>query len=192
MKPEAQCHLEGVVVYAAGGWSEGRAFYPGRSAALPRLGTGGVLPAPQGAGWSRRGQQRSWQSATPVDEGPKEQCRERAELSMATGAAGDGSEMTRARRDGRGRKPREPHTGASNATAGPSFIRPEAEMRLLGVILGRDNRMAELRRVVANKGALGVDGMSVDDLSRHLKAQWPRIKEDLLAGRYRPSCRAWG
>ena len=58
---------------------------------------------------------------------------------MATGDAGDGSKMTRARSDGRGRKPREQGTGASNSTAGSSFIRPEAEMRLLKVILGRDN-----------------------------------------------------
>jgi len=95
--------------------------------------------------------------------------------------------MTRARSDGRGRKPRERDTGASNTTAGSSFIRPEAEMRLLEVILGRDNMMAALRREVANKGAPGIDGMSVDDLSRHLNAQWPLINEDLLAGRYRPS-----
>ncbi len=60
-------------------------------------------------------------------------------------------------------------------------------MRLLEVILGRDNMMAALRREVANKGAPGIDGMSVDDPSRHLKAQWPLIMEDLLAGRCRPS-----
>ncbi len=54
MKPEAQCHPEGVAVYAAGGWSEDRAFYPGRSAALPRPETDGVLPAPQGAGMERQ------------------------------------------------------------------------------------------------------------------------------------------
>ena len=108
-------------------------------------------------------------------------------FQVATGDAGDGSKMTRARSHKRGRKPREQDTGASNTTAGSSFIRPQAEMRLLEVILGRDNMMAALRREVANKGAPGIDGMSVDDLSRHLKAQLPLIKEDSLVGRCRPS-----
>ena len=65
--------------------------------------------------------------------------------------------------------------------------RPEAEGRLLEMILGRDNMMAALRRVEANKGAPGVDGMPVEQLRAYLKAHWPRIKEDLLAGRYRPA-----
>jgi RNA-directed DNA polymerase len=65
--------------------------------------------------------------------------------------------------------------------------RPEAEGRLLEMILGRDNMMAALRRVEANTGAPGVDGMPVEQLRAYLKAHWPRIKEDLLAGRYRPA-----
>jgi RNA-directed DNA polymerase len=60
-------------------------------------------------------------------------------------------------------------------------------MRLLEAILGRENMMAALRRVAANKGAPGVDGMSVDDLRSHLATHWPRLKEELLAGRYRPA-----
>lgn len=54
-------------------------------------------------------------------------------------------------------------------------------------ILGRENMMAALRRVVANKGAPGADGMPVEALRAYLVANWPRIKEDLLAGRYRPA-----
>ena len=54
-------------------------------------------------------------------------------------------------------------------------------------ILGRENMMAALRRVVANKGAPGADGMPVEELRAYLVANWPRIKEDLLAGRYRPA-----
>ena len=47
--------------------------------------------------------------------------------------------------------------------------------------------MAALRRVEANKGAAGADGMPVEQLRAYLVANWPRIKEDLLAGRYRPA-----
>jgi len=60
-------------------------------------------------------------------------------------------------------------------------------MRLMEVMLGRDNMMAALRRVEANKGAAGADGMPVEQLRAYLVANWPRIKEDLLAGRYRPA-----
>lgn len=59
-------------------------------------------------------------------------------------------------------------------------------MRLLEGILSRENMMAALRRVVANQGAPGIDEMSVEDLRGHLATHWPRIREELLAGRYRP------
>jgi RNA-directed DNA polymerase len=60
-------------------------------------------------------------------------------------------------------------------------------MRLLEAILSRENMMAALRRVRANKGAPGVDGLPVEQLQAHLVEHWPHIREDLLAGRYRPA-----
>jgi len=60
-------------------------------------------------------------------------------------------------------------------------------MRLLEAILSRENMMAALRRVVANKGAPGVDGLPVEQLWAHLVEHWPRIREELLAGRYCPA-----
>jgi RNA-directed DNA polymerase len=56
----------------------------------------------------------------------------------------------------------------------------------LEAILDRENMMAAYHRVVANRGAAGVDGMTVDELKAFLVEHWPRVKEDLLAGRYRP------
>jgi RNA-directed DNA polymerase len=106
---------------------------------------------------------------------------------MAMRDAEGGAEMPRARPEGSGRQPREQGMGASSATARSLFTRPEAEGRLLEAILGRDNMMAALRRVEANKGAPGVDGMPVEELQAYLTAHWPRIKEDLLAVRYRPA-----
>ncbi len=94
--------------------------------------------------------------------------------------------MLRARSEGRGRKPREQGMGARDATAGSS-LSSEATTGLLEAILGRDNMMAALRRVVTNKGAPGVDGMPVERLADHLKAQWRYIREDLLASSYRPA-----
>lgn len=53
-------------------------------------------------------------------------------------------------------------------------------------IVGRDNVMKALKRVVQNKGSPGIDGMSVQELRAHLAESWPRIREDLLAGTYQP------
>jgi RNA-directed DNA polymerase len=53
--------------------------------------------------------------------------------------------------------------------------------------LSRDNLARALRRVEANRGAPGPDGMTVAELRPHLKAAWPEIRRNLDAGTYRPS-----
>jgi RNA-directed DNA polymerase len=50
----------------------------------------------------------------------------------------------------------------------------------------RDNCKQALRRVKANKGSPGIDGMTVEQLPGHLKEHWPAIREQLLSGIYRP------
>jgi len=54
-------------------------------------------------------------------------------------------------------------------------------------VLRRENLFRALARVQRNKGAPGVDGVTVEDLPDLLRAHWPRIKEELLSGRYRPA-----
>jgi retron-type reverse transcriptase len=41
-------------------------------------------------------------------------------------------------------------------------------------------------RVKANKGAAGVDGLDIKQTVEHLKHAWPVIRQQLLAGTYRP------
>jgi RNA-directed DNA polymerase len=53
-------------------------------------------------------------------------------------------------------------------------------------VLRRENLRAAYRRVARNGGAAGVVGMTVDELATHCREHWPRIREDLLSGRYRP------
>ena len=53
-------------------------------------------------------------------------------------------------------------------------------------IVGRDNLRKALAQVRRNKGAPGIDGMTVDDLALHLKDHWPNIRARLLDGTYRP------
>jgi RNA-directed DNA polymerase len=59
-------------------------------------------------------------------------------------------------------------------------------VRLMELVVGRENMMRALARVVGNKGAAGIDTMSVADLKPFLVEHWPRIREDLLADRYQP------
>ncbi|MFT4068603.1 group II intron reverse transcriptase/maturase [Paraburkholderia sp.] len=58
---------------------------------------------------------------------------------------------------------------------------------LLQAALTRGNLKQAFKRVRANKGAAGVDGLDIDQTSRHLVTAWPAIREQLLKGTYRPS-----
>jgi len=49
------------------------------------------------------------------------------------------------------------------------------------------NMEGAYRKVVANKGAPGVDSMTVHQLAGHLKQYWPTLRERLLADAYHPS-----
>jgi RNA-directed DNA polymerase len=71
---------------------------------------------------------------------------------MTAGDADNGAEMPRARPEGRGRKPREDGMGASNVTARSDHSAPEANVRLMELIVSRENMMAAYARVVGNKG----------------------------------------
>ena len=53
-------------------------------------------------------------------------------------------------------------------------------------VLHKENLKRALERVKRNKGAPGIDGMSVDELGAHLKAHWPSIRAQLVAGTYQP------
>ena len=105
---------------------------------------------------------------------------------MTAGDADNGVEMPRACSEGSGRKPREYGMGASNVTAGSDRSTPEADVWLMELIVSRENMMAAYARVVGNKGAAGIDKMSVADLKPYLAEHWPRIREELLADRYQP------
>jgi RNA-directed DNA polymerase len=53
-------------------------------------------------------------------------------------------------------------------------------------IVERDNLKKALAQVQRNKGAPGIDGMSVDELALYLKEHWPAIRVALLEGTYAP------
>ena len=53
-------------------------------------------------------------------------------------------------------------------------------------VLERSNMFAALKKVQANKGAPGPDGMTVEELPGFLRNKWPAIRQRLLADTYRP------
>jgi RNA-directed DNA polymerase len=63
---------------------------------------------------------------------------------------------------------------------------PTGQIRLMESILERNNMRRATRRVIQNKGAPGVDGMTVRKIKRYLKRHWTKIKEALLDGTYGP------
>ncbi len=63
---------------------------------------------------------------------------------------------------------------------------PTGQIQLMESILERDNMRRAIRRVIKNKGAPGVDGMTVRQVKRYLKRHWAKIKGALLEGTYIP------
>ena len=87
--------------------------------------------------------------------------------------------------EGSGRNRREYGDGVSNGTAGKENSHPETE-RVTEEVVDQENMLRAYRRVKANHGAPGIDGMTVDQLADELKAHWEETKGKLLAGTYRP------
>jgi RNA-directed DNA polymerase len=57
---------------------------------------------------------------------------------------------------------------------------------LLLAVLTRENLQRAWKRVKANKGAAGVDGLDINQTAAHLRTAWPVIRDQLLSGTYRP------
>jgi len=82
----------------------------------------------------------------------------------------------------------EARTGGVGGTQSPAArleSRTLAQSLMEAVVEPRNMRLA-LKRVKANKGSGGVDGMSVDELSAYLVEHWPDIRARLLDGSYFP------
>jgi RNA-directed DNA polymerase len=74
----------------------------------------------------------------------------------------------------------------SDEAFGPRHATGDTGSALLQAALTTENLRRAFKRVRANKGAAGVDGLDINETSRQLATTWPRIREQLLAGTYRP------
>ena len=87
---------------------------------------------------------------------------------------------------GRGEAPR-PAAREVEVTAVTSEAEsPAPAAYLMEAICDPDNIEAALRAVVRNKGAPGVNGITVRQLPDILKARWPELEHQLLQGCYQP------
>ena len=63
---------------------------------------------------------------------------------------------------------------------------PAGNQRVMEEVCERENRRKALKRVRANQGSPGIDGMTVEELPGYLEQHWPVIREQLLSGTYEP------
>jgi RNA-directed DNA polymerase len=78
--------------------------------------------------------------------------------------------------------------GASRDEAkGTRHEKEDTGSALLEAALTRENLRRAFKRVRANRGSAGVDGLDIDQTARLLVTEWPVIREQLLRGTYRPS-----
>src|SRR5882757_1113503 len=94
------------------------------------------------------------------------------ELNLGTGAKGEAPSHAAQETEAR---------AARACLERPAVAGPSME-----AVVERENLKKALARVKGNKGAAGIDGMSVDDLPTHLKEHWLTIRPQLLEGTYKP------
>ena len=94
------------------------------------------------------------------------------ELNLGTGAKGEtlsaAAEETEAR-------------AAKTSLERPAVAGPSME-----AVVERENLKKALAQVKRNKGAAGIDGISVDAMPAYLKEHWLLIRAQLLDGTYKP------
>ncbi len=98
--------------------------------------------------------------------------KDQRELNLGTGAKGEAPSAAAQATEARAAKA----CLERPAVAGPS----------MEAVVERENLKRALAQVKRNKGAAGIDGMSVDELPAYLKEHWPTIRAQLLEGTYKP------
>ena len=93
-------------------------------------------------------------------------------LNLGTGGAGEA----------RNAAARETEIGSAKAC----LERPAAGGPSMEMVVERNNLRKALKQVQRNKGAPGVDGMTISKLVPYLKEHWPAIRVQLLEGNYKP------
>jgi RNA-directed DNA polymerase len=88
--------------------------------------------------------------------------------------------------EGWGEAPSAVHEGTEPPMAKQVSQSPAVNESLMEEVCQRENLEMAWQRVRANKGSPGVDGRTIDETREYLREHWPAIRDQLLAGTYRP------
>jgi len=86
----------------------------------------------------------------------------------------------------RGEAPTAVREGTESRAAKHVSESPASTEHLIEEVCQRENLKKALQRVRTNKGSPGVDGMTVAALPDYLTEHWPRLRDALLSGTYKP------
>lgn len=125
-------------------------------------------------------------AAAQGGKGPNMKRRTGAEHSTSEGGAARRSETTKRPREEGGGTAHGPGNARQADAACDENTGDETQF-LMEKVLRRENMIAAHQRVKQNKGAPGVDGMTVDDLMPYCRQHWSAIKEALLNETYMPA-----
>jgi len=78
--------------------------------------------------------------------------------------------------EGRSETPKASREGTETLTAKCETERPARDEQLMEEVCERKNCWQAYKRVKANKGRPGIDGMTIGDLAGYLKQHWPTIR----------------
>src|SRR4030042_6193761 len=72
--------------------------------------------------------------------------------------------------------------------AGSRRVNERPSLGLIAVegVVKRENMLSAWKQVRANKGASGIDGISIEEFPEYARENWEGIKQSLLNGTYRP------
>jgi RNA-directed DNA polymerase len=88
--------------------------------------------------------------------------------------------------ESRSETPRVAIEGTEPRAANREAESPAITEKLMEEVLEKANLKEALKKVKANKGSAGVDGMTVQNLPRYLMKHWPEHREQLWNGTYQP------
>ena len=177
-KPKPNNYTESGMVNVADGWGERNVWYPGRSV---RYALKGVTTAKSSAERTEvsRGHSSPQKKVKDRINGSLEYDPERRNEQMGTENEESCSQRDSAERKG--------YVRAHRSFNRIWKERDSAEPDILEKILNRDNLNRAYKRVKANKGAPGVDGMTIEETFQWLKEHNHELTERIRKGHYTPS-----